>query len=213
MTIRTFGIALVLVILTAGSSRAQVGPMSARRAPYELNVHVGVLFPSDRFLRNDEFMAGLRFHLVPPRGGWGFGGNFDWVPGGQISFGEDFGGFTADATSYLYSGEIVYNWVPAGQLSFFLGGGVGAATTNLSEVPPVAVPLQDEIDPIEESRTDFMIPLGFGFKWYNQIDNPGWNIRVDFRNSIIWSEDVIFRTTDASSNWELSAGFSFLFGG
>jgi hypothetical protein len=71
--------------------------------------------------------------------------------------------------------------------------------------------IDDAPDEIDDLRTDFLLPLAMGLKWFNRMDNPSWAIRVDVRDNIIWFESLN-GDTDPENNWEISAGFSILFG-
>lgn len=176
-----------------------VGPALAQRPynplpPYELNLHAGGLFPDDG---DSQGIFGTRF-MLHKASGWGFGGNFDWVPISDEDTGFD---EAVDVNRYLYSFEVDYTFQSTNPLRFFVGGGLGAASTRISDAP-------DEIDDLQ---TDFLLPLAIGLKWFNRMDNPSWAIRFDVRDNIIWFESLN-GDTDPENNWEITAGFSILFG-
>lgn len=176
-----------------------VGPALAQRPynpfpPYELNIHAGGLFPDEG---DSHGLLGTRF-MLHKSSGWGFGGNFDWVPisDDETRFDED-----VDVNTFLYSFEVDYTFRSDNPLRFFAGGGLGAASTRIDDAP-------DEVDDLQ---TDFLLPLAIGLKWFNRMDNPSWAIRLDVRDNIIWFERLN-GDTDPENNWEISAGFSILFG-
>lgn len=176
-----------------------VGPALAQRPynplpPYELNLHAGGLFPDDG---DSQGIFGTRF-MLHKASGWGFGGNFDWVPISDEDTGLD---EAVDVNRYLYSFEVDYTFQSTNPLRFFVGGGLGAASTRISDAP-------DEIDDLQ---TDFLLPLAIGLKWFNRMDNPSWAIRFDVRDNIIWFESPN-GDTDPENNWEITGGFSILFG-
>ena len=176
-----------------------VGPALAQRPynplpPYELNLHAGGLFPDDG---ESQPIFGTRF-MLHKASGWGFGGNFDWVPISDEDTGFD---EAVDVNTYLYSFEVDYTFRSTNPLRFFVGAGLGAASTRINDAP-------DEID---ELQNDFLLPLAIGLKWFNRMDNPSWAIRVDVRDNIIWFESLD-GDTDPENNWEITAGFSILFG-
>lgn len=189
---RRFGLALALLATLASAGAAQAQGRYIR--PYELNVHAGAFFP-DQFRNDDtELMLGGRI-LVNLLSGWSFGGSFDWVPRNiQISGGEDI-----DMNTYLYSGGIEYNFARESTTRLFAGAGIGAATTKFSDAPGL------------EDQTDLMVPLAVGIKWFDRPANPSWGIRAELRDNIIWFEDG-GGDSDATNNFEISAGVSFLFG-
>jgi hypothetical protein len=176
-----------------------VGPALAQRPynplpPYELNIHAGGIFPDEG---DSHGLLGTRF-MLHKSSGWGFGGNFDWVPisDDETRFDED-----VDVNTFLYSFEVDYTFRSDNPLRFFAGGGLGAASTRIDDAP-------DEVDDLQ---TDFLLPLAIGLKWFNRMDNPSWAIRLDVRDNIIWFERLN-GDTDPENNWEISAGFSILFG-
>ncbi len=176
-----------------------VGPALAQRPynplpPYELNLHAGGLFPDDD---DSQGIFGTRF-MLHKASGWGFGGNFDWVPISDEDTGLD---EAVDVNRYLYSFEVDYTFQSTNPLRFFVGGGLGAASTRINDAP-------EEIDDLE---TDFLLPLAIGLKWFNRMDNPSWAIRFDVRDNIIWFESPN-GDTDPENNWEITGGFSILFG-
>lgn len=189
-----FGVALGLALVLAGPLSVQA------QTPYELNVHAGAYFPDEDFSDDTEGMFGGRIFLHKPSG-WGFGGNFDYIPRqGQIGTDDD---DVVDVTTYLYSGELNYTFPTASQLAFFVGGGVGAATTKI------------DLDIEDDSSTDLLVPLGGGVKWNNRPSNPSWAIRGDLRDNIIFAEEFDVDEGDedkkATHNMEISGGVSFYF--
>lgn len=175
------------------------GAVEARaQTPYELNLHAGAFFPDDA--DDTEGMFGGRIFLHKPSG-WGFGGNFDYVPRSEVDIpGTD---EDVDITTYLYSGELNYTFPTSSQLAFFAGAGIGGATTK--------VDFADD----DDSSTDLLVPLGAGVKWNNRPTNPSWAIRGDVRDNIIWAEsfdvDEGDEDKEATNNFEISGGVSFYF--
>lgn len=185
------------VFVIIGLTLFLVGPASAQRRynpfpPYEFNLHAGGLFPDEG---DSDGLLGMRF-MLHKASGWGFGGNFDWVPVGDTGF-ED----VVDVNRFLYSFELDYTFRSDNPLRFFAGGGAGAASTRIDNAPA----------DIDDLQTDFLLPLAIGLKWFNRMDNPTWAIRMDVRDNIIWLERAN-GDTDPENNWEISAGFSILFG-
>jgi hypothetical protein len=189
-----FGAALLVAISLGGAASAHAQGRYIR--PWELNVHAGAFFP-DQFERDDtEVMLGGRI-LVNLLSGWSFGGSFDWVPRSEIPFGSE----DIDVNTYLYSGGVEYNFSSESTTRLFAGAGLGAATTKFSDVPGDA----------EDSETDVMVPLAVGIKWFDRPADPSWGIRAELRDNIIWFEGG-GGETDATNNFEISGGVSFLFG-
>jgi hypothetical protein len=187
-----FAVALAALATLASAGAAWAQGRYIR--PYELNVHAGAFFP-DQYRNDDtEPMFGGRI-LVHLLSGWSFGGSFDWVPRNEIETGGE------DVNTYLYSGGIEYNFSSQSTTRFFVGGGLGAATTKLSDVP----------EGFDDSETDLMVPLALGIKWFDRLADPSWGIRAELRDNIIWLEDG-GGETDATNNFEISGGVSLLFG-
>lgn len=187
------GIALGLALGFAGTVEARA------QTPYELNIHGGAFFPDDDASDDTEGMIGARIFLHKPSG-WGFGGNFDYVPR-QGEIGDD---DEVDINTYLYSGELNYTFPSSSKAKFFVGAGIGAATTK--------VDFEDDSD---DSSTDLLVPLGAGLKWDNRATDPSWAIRGDVRDNIIFAEEFDPDEGDedkkATNNIELSGGVSFYF--
>lgn len=193
MRIRRFGLAAAFLATLASAGAAQAQSRYIR--PYELNIHAGAFFP-DQFRNDDtELMLGGRI-LVNLLSGWSFGGSFDWVPRDQIEIG---GGEDIDINTYLYSGGVEYTFARQSTTRLFAGAGIGAATTKFSDAPGL------------DDRTDLMVPLAVGIKWFDRPADPSWGIRAELRDNIIWFEDG-GGETDATNNFEISGGVSFLFG-
>ena len=189
-----FGVALVVAVTLASVASAEAQGRYIR--PWELNLHAGAFFP-DQFETDDtEVMLGARI-LVNLLSGWSFGGSFDWVPRSEIRF----GGEDIDVNTYLYSGGVEYNFSSESTTRIFAGAGLGAATTKLSDVPENA----------DDSETDLLLPLALGIKWFDRPADPGWGIRAEIRDNIIWFETAD-GDTDPTNNFEISGGVSFLFG-
>jgi hypothetical protein len=186
-------VALALGALATSAGLAQAQGRYIR--PYEFNIHAGAFFP-DQFRNDDtEPMFGGRI-LVNLLSGWSFGGSFDWVPRNEIEFGPE----DIDINTYLYSGGVEYNFASQSTTRLFAGAGIGAATTKFSDAP-------ENVD----DRTDLMVPLAFGIKWFDRPANPSWGIRAELRDNIIWFEDG-GGETDATNNFEISGGVSLLLG-
>jgi len=184
-----FALALALGMVLAGAGAAQAQGRYIR--PYEFNVHAGAFFP-DQFQNDDTApMFGGRI-LVNLLSGWSFGGSFDWVP---RNIGQNI-----DINTYLYSGGVEYNFSSQSTTRLFVGAGLGAATTKFSDAPENV-----------EDRTELMVPLAVGIKWFDRPSNPSWGIRADLRDNIIWFEDS-GGETDPTNNFEISGGVSFLLG-
>ncbi|HUP00822.1 MAG TPA: outer membrane beta-barrel protein [Gemmatimonadota bacterium] len=190
----TLGILVAALVLAPAPAHAQNW--------YELNGHVGG-FRYDIEDSDTDVLLGARM-MLQYGSGWAWGGNFDWV-----NVDRDVGGTGIDIDLYLYSLGIEYMFPSASQFRFFGAAGAGAATGRVSDLPP-AFPDDDE------SKTHLLVPLGVGFKWYNDpvLSRASWAIRGDVRDNIIFvgDESVIFGDEDeAKNNFEFSGGISFLF--
>ena len=178
--------------------------------PYELNVNAGAHIFDDAIAGEDaetEIGFGGRIFLNMASG-WGFGGNFTWVP---LSAAEDEIGDALDFDLFLYSGEVEYTFAASTQLHPFVGVGVGGATIK------VDLPDEFEDEDFSESETELLIPLAGGVKWFNRTNDPNWAIRAEVRDNIIvvGEEELDGETIDGETthNWEISGGISILFGG
>lgn len=198
-----FAFALGLAWVASASAQAEHGSR-----PWELNVNGGVHFLDDADEDGEEeeetddsedadFGAGVRVFMHRPSG-FGFGGNFTWILSNA-----DFGGGDTDVNAYLYSGEIEYTFAVGTRLHPFVGVGVGAATTKITDAP----------EGVEDSSTELLIPVAVGIKWFGS--SGSWALRADVRDNIIrLSGDDTLGTSDKTThNIEVSGGISFLFGG
>ncbi len=129
-------VGLLLTLLAAGPVRAQNW--------YELNLHGGALSLDDA--DDTDGLLGARM-LLQYNNGLAWGGNFDWVPSNA-----DFGGNDTDVNKYLYSFGLEYMFPTTSPLKFFVGTGVGAATTKISDAPQGR----------DDSETDLLVPLAGG---------------------------------------------------
>lgn len=192
----TYVYALAAVFALAFATNA-----NAQANPYEFNVHVGGLQYDLGFDEDDntdtDVMIGARLtqHF---ESGWGWGGNFDWVLADELQT----GGEDIDVNLYLYSGEVNYTFPTTGQAKFFLSGGIGAATFKVDDIPGG---VDDDF-----SDTNLMVPLGAGFKWYNDATSPTWAIRGDVRDNIVFGDDDEGED-ETDQNFEYSIGVSFVF--
>lgn len=180
---------------------------------WELNLHAGA-FQRDLGFDDDDdtdtdVLVGLRLMRHIPSG-FGFGGNFDWVFADQFELGPGFEDEDVNINIYLYSFEVDYTFPTEGPVKFFVGAGVGGATTHFDDLPGAA-------DFLDETDTDLLVPLAAGLKFLDDGTDPRWGFRVDARDNIIWVDefDPVEEDLDktAENNWELSAGLSFFFGG
>lgn len=169
----------------------------AQATPYELNLHVGGF--SQENADDTDVLVGARFMLQYPSG-WGWGGNFDWVSLDEFPAVAE---HDADANLYLYSFEVDYTFAPGAQVRPFAGGGIGAATTKITDLGPSG----DE----DVTETDVLVPLAGGVKWFNSPSNPSWAIRGEVRDNIIFHGNDGEAGDDTSNNWEFSGGVSFFF--
>lgn len=184
-------VALAVLVSLVGVDTAQAQGRYIR--PYELNLHAGAFFPDQGRGDDTEAMFGGRI-LVNLLSGWSFGGSFDWIPRDEIATtGEDI-----DVHTYLYSGGVEYNFHTQSTTRLFLGLGIGAATTKYSDAPGI------------DDQTDLLVPIAVGIKWFDRPADPAWGIRVELRDNLIWLDRG--GDTDATNNFEISGGVSFLFG-
>ncbi len=213
MRMSSFVLAALLALgFTARAAHAQSPASHYHGNNYEFNLHGGALFLDDEFARSigeaddTDGIVGLRF-LYNTAPGWGFGANLDWVPAAQIDLGPSAQDEDLDINLFLYSAEVDYTFPSPNRLHLFVGGGVGAATISLEDAP----------SGIDDSETDFLVPLAVGFKWFSRTTRQSWALRAEVRDNIIWHDrlDIEDRDVDpeATHNFELSAGISFFFGG
>lgn len=140
--------------------------------------------------------------------GFGIGANFDYVFVDQIPTpGQEHEDI--NVALLLYSGEVDYTFPSESRARFFVGAGIGGATARVDDIPGSDESLSD---------TDLLVPVTAGLKFLNDPVDPSWGVRVEARDDIIWNEVVIDPVeggtdTEASNNWELTAGLSFFFGG
>lgn len=184
-------VALAVLVSLVGVDAAQAQGRYIR--PYELNLHAGAFFPDQGRGDDTEAMFGGRI-LVNLLSGWSFGGSFDWIPRDERTT----GGQDIDVNTYLYSGGVEYNFHSQSTTRLFLGLGIGAATTKFSDAPGI------------DDETDLLVPIAVGIKWFDRPADPGWGIRVELRDNLIWLDRG--GDTDATNNFEISGGVSFLFG-
>ena len=186
-----FAVALAALMTLAVADAARAQGRYVR--PYELNLHAGAFFPDQSGRDDTEVMFGGRV-LVNLLSGLSFGGSFDWVPRDEIAT----GGEDIEVNTFLYSGGVEYHFASQSTTRLFIGGGIGAATTKYSDT--------DAID----DETDLLIPLAVGVKWFDRPTDPSWGLRVELRDNLIWVDQG--RGSDATNNFEISGGVSFLFG-
>ncbi|MGH7551047.1 MAG: outer membrane beta-barrel protein, partial [Gemmatimonadota bacterium] len=179
---------LLIALLAAEPARAQNW--------YELNLHGGAFNADNPENVEDDTdgLIGARM-MLQYGSGWAWGGNFDWIPSNADFDGEDF-----DVNMYLYSLGLEYMFPASGPTRFFVGSGIGAATTKVSDVP----------EPIEDSETNLLIPVGGGVKWYNGAPSTAtWALRGEVRDNIIFVDNG--DDSEATNNFEFSGGISFIF--
>lgn len=176
------GAAALLVALAGTTATAQSPASHYINRPIEINGHIGALIFDDVIAGGDtELMGGFRVVYNLPSG-LGIGGNFDAVA-------------VEDASMLLYSGEVDYTFGSPNQAHFFVGLGIGQARI--------------EFDGEDDSRTDPLIPVAVGLKWFNRTHDPNWALRGELRDNIILLGDPFDETTH---NIELSGGVSLLLG-
>src|SRR5688572_24253226 len=163
-----FVLGLTLALGWTGQALAQEEHYANR--PYELNLNGGAHFIDDA--DDTDVGFGARLFMNRPSG-FGFGGNFTWIIS-NADFDEDEPGDN-DVNTYLYSGEVEYTFGSPSQLHPFVGAGIGAATTKISDLP----------EDVEDSETNLHIPLAGGIKWFNRTNDPTWAIRAEIRDNII----------------------------
>ncbi|HJU87368.1 MAG TPA: outer membrane beta-barrel protein, partial [Gemmatimonadota bacterium] len=162
---RRWIVALAAIAMLVGARSAHAQGRYIR--PWELNVHAGAFLPDQLETDDTELMLGARI-LVNLLSGWSFGGSFDWVPRSELRSGNQ----DIDVNTYLYSGGVEYNFSSQTTTRFFAGGGLGAATTKLSDVP----------ENVDDSESHFLVPLAVGVKWFDRPADPSWGIRAEVRD-------------------------------
>lgn len=188
-----YAVLLAAAALLGWTAQARAQAEHYANRPWELNLHGGAHFLDDA--EDTDVGFGARMFLNQPSG-WGFGGNFDWVLS-DTNIGDD----ELNVNTFLYSGEVEYTFPSTSQAHFFVGAGIGAATTTFDDAPAGV-----------DDETDLLVPVGGGLKWFNRTNDPNWAIRVDVRDNIVFAEDAA-GDSDAQNNIEVSGGVSFLFGG
>ncbi|MFN2383291.1 MAG: outer membrane beta-barrel protein [Gemmatimonadota bacterium] len=210
-----FALALGVLLVFGWSGQVQAQEEHYGTRPFELNFHAGaIMVDAGGESDNDtDVLFGTRAVWNAPSG-WGFGASFDYVLSDAdvdddtegLSLAVD--GEDIDTSTWLYGAGIEYTFPSQSQAHFFVGAGIGAATTKLSDAP----------EGVEDSSTDLMVPVGGGLKWFNRTNDPSWALRADVRDNIIFRETFDADEEDstgseATNNFELSGGLSFLFGG
>ena len=207
-----FALALGVLLVFGWSGQAQAQEEHYGSRPMEFNVHAGALMlDSGGESSNDtDVLFGVRGVYNMPSG-LGFGASFDYVLS-DADLDDDTEGLTLadtedlDISTWLVGAGVEYTFPSTGRAHFFLGAGVGAAITKLSDAP----------EGVEDSSTDLMVPVGGGLKWFF---SPGMALRADVRDNIIFTETIEGSGTSAetknkaTNNFEFSGGLSFLFGG
>ena len=186
---------LLVALMGAAPARAQNW--------YELNGHLGGLRYDIEDSDTDVALGGRL--MLQYANGFGWGGNFDWISVNEIPTGP---GDDVDLNLYLYSFGLEYTFPTASQLKFLVSSGLGAATFKATDVPGFA---DDDF-----SRTDFLLPVGVGLKWFNRPSNPSWALRGDIRDNIIFvdadpGDELLVGGDDTQNNFEYSGGISFIF--
>ncbi|MDX1624342.1 MAG: outer membrane beta-barrel protein [Gemmatimonadota bacterium] len=203
------GIVLAALVGLVGATDAL-----AQVDAWEFNVHAGAFQRDLGFDEGDDtdtdVLAGARL-MRHWDNGLGVGGNFDWVFADEFDLPPGFDDEDVNINIFLYSAEIQYTFPTTGPVDFFVGGGIGAMTTQFDDLPGAD-------DFLDETETDLLIPLAAGLRFLNDEANPTWGFRVDGRDNIQLIEDVADPVegdtdTEVENNWELSAGLSFFFGG
>lgn len=200
--IRTIGFLALLSLGWAAAGGAQPAP-AARTPNWELNLHAAALRPDLFEESTGALQLGARFvrNFAP---GVSLGGNVDWARAEDVAI-APFGGLSASI--FLYSAEIDVRFEVTPRAQLFLAGGAGAATLIVAD-PPVG---------LTETSTGLLFPVGGGFKILNRPTSPRWAFRFDVRDNVILRETVDGAGGDVQNeprhNLEVSAGFSFLFGG
>lgn len=189
----------------------------AQHNHWEFNLHGGA-FTYDLGLDDDDdnentdtdVLVGARL-AKHWENGLGLGINGDWVFADQFDLPDTAENEDINVDLYLYYADLYYTFPSANRASFFLSGGLGAATTRVSDIPG-----PDD----SESSTDLLIPLGVGLRFNNDAEDPRWGVRVDVKDHLIWRDDVdiadpqpVDAGTEVKNNFELSGGISFFFGG
>lgn len=209
-------LALTLGVVFAFGSATS---LFAQHNHWEFNAHAGA-FAYDLGLDDDDadentdtdVLAGLRLarHW---ENGLGLGINGDWVFADQFDLPDTAENEDINVDLYLYYADLYYTFPSAGRASFFLSGGIGAATTRVSDIPAVGGGSTDE------SSSDLLIPLGVGLRFNNDAEDPTWGLRIDAKDHLIWRDDIDIvdpqpiEGTELKNNFELSGGISFFFGG
>lgn len=199
---------------------ASADALQAQNA-WEFNLHAGAFqrdlgwdfgdFEDADDDTDTDVLAGVRL-MRHFDNGLGFGGNFDWVFASEIELPEGFEDEDVNVNLFLYSAEVDYTFPSESRTKFFVGAGIGGATTQFDDSPAS----EGFFDDFED--TDLLVPIAVGLKFLNDEIDPSWGFRVDARDNIIWNETVVDvdegdTDSEASNNWELSAGLSFFFGG
>ncbi|CAN5300669.1 hypothetical protein BH18GEM1_BH18GEM1_18970 [soil metagenome] len=185
---------------------AQAPGKPLRFSGWELNLHAATLFDNLFEESGQVIQAGARV-LRATASGFGFGGNFDYARTTDVLVSPGLSGLTANLL--LFSAEVDYTIPVSPRAEFFVGAGVGGVSLQFS-TPPTA-PAN-----FAESSTGQLVPVAAGFRLRNREVDPSWAIRFDARDNIIFLTTIDpasrAESQEPRNNFELSGGFSFLFG-
>lgn len=207
--VRTIGLpfwpratALLFLFCAVWSPAAEAQPTAGSRSSgWEINLHAAALRPElfDEGGEALQFGARIYGHFA---NGLSLGGSVDWASTDDVTL-TPFAGLSANLL--LYSAGLDYRFRVSPRTDLFLGAGVGAATLAFDDVPIG----------VAESSTGLMFPVGGGIRIYDRAVAPNWAFRFDVRDNVILLETVTSNgdgETEPRNNYEVSAGFSFLFG-
>ena len=200
-------VGLLTMLLVPGVAAAQDEEddrMRLNHRPFELNVNAG----GHKLDGAEETDLGVGGRLaLHHRSGLSFVGSFTWVTSTVDLVTEE-----VDVHTYYYNAELEYT-IPAGLVEPFLGAGAGAQTIKLDDVSGTGTLSLASSEEDSHSETNLMVPLTAGFKVLNGSRRFG--LRVEIRDNMVFVKgDEDEGTEDeATHNWEISGGLSFLFGG
>lgn len=179
-----------------GPARAQDGPFSGPTV--EVTALGGLLY-LDVDGWNPAVGGRLAIHLP---NGFGVGASVD-----RTTRGVEIGDESDDAETWLYAGELRYTIPSATRANFYGFLGVGQARFVASDLEAEALGAED--------RTELLIPLGLGMRWYAHGGDPWWALTAEFRDHIVLADEdeATGRDDETTNNYQLSFGLSFLLGG
>lgn len=198
---------ILTAVIVTGVSASLAGPVAGQEeesggqfsgATVELAGHGGLMFFD---VEGTELATGGRLALHLPNG-LGFAAAVD-----RATRAVELDDETDDAVTWFYAGEIHYTIPSATRAHFFGFLGFGQARFDASGLEEESLGADD--------RTETLIPVGLGLRWYNHPGAPWWALRAEFRDNIVIADEdeAAGRDDEVTNNYQLSFGLALLLGG